>query len=140
MQIGGLIRLAVMALVKTGGSRNIAAAAARISAAALCAISIVVLATAAIACTVAALWIYALPYVGTAGAPLVAAGALLATCLVLALAVQRLLERKRAALRSPMDPETLLAEAGRLFKEHKGSILLAALIAGAIAANGRRPQ
>ena len=140
MPIGGLIRLAVMTLVKTGASRNIGAAAARISAATVCAFFISVLAIAAIGCAVAALWIYATPYIGSVGAPLAAAGALLTICLILALAIRRLLERRPAALRSPMDPEALLADAMRLFKEHKGPVLLAALIAGIVAANGRHTR
>jgi membrane protein implicated in regulation of membrane protease activity len=138
MPIGGFIRLVVMALAETGGARNIGIAAVRISAAVLCAISLIVLATAAIGCAVAALWIYATPYVGPDGAPLVAAGALLAVCLVLALVARGLLRRKRTASRSTAGPEVLLADATRLFKQHKESVLLAALIAGMVAANGSR--
>ena len=140
MPIGGLIRLVVVTLAETAAVRNLGAAAVRISAAVLCTISIAVFATAAIGCAVAALWIYATPYVGPFGAPLVAAGALLAVCLGLALAARRLLRRKRAAPRSAAEPARLLAEATRLFKDHRGSILLAALIAGTVAAKGIRRQ
>ena len=35
-------------------------------------------------------------------------------------------------------PEFLLSEATRLFSEHKGAVLLAALVTGMIAANGSR--
>jgi len=140
MPIGGLIRLVVVTLAEAGGARNLGAAAVRISAAVLCAVSIIVFATAAIGCAVAALWIFAMPYVGSFGAPLVAAGALFAVCLVLALAARRLLRRKRPASGSIFEPEALIGGVTRLFKEHKGSILLAALIAGTVAANGTRRQ
>lgn len=140
MPIGGLIRLFVITLAETAGARNLGAAAVRISAAVLCAVSIAVFATAAIGCAVAALWIYATPYVGLFGAPLVAAGALLAVCLGLALAARRLLRRRRPASRSIFEPEALIGGAMRLFKDHKGSTLLAALVAGTVAANGTRRQ
>jgi O-antigen/teichoic acid export membrane protein len=95
-------------------------------------------AIAALGCLLAALWIYARPHVGAVGAPLVVAGVLLA----IGLAVLGLM-RHKLKRRPPPPPAgdalaSLLAEATRLLKEHKGSVLTVALLAGFVAGrNGK---
>jgi hypothetical protein len=81
----------------------------------------VLCATAAAGCLLAALWLYAIPLTGPAGAPLVVAGALLLASAA-ALAVATVLRRPRPA---PPPPGGTAA------------MLLAALVAG-IAAGSRR--
>jgi len=130
-----LIRLAValaegsaVSLARQATARTACVLAAA-AAAAGCAI-------AAVACVLAALWIYALPHVGAIGAPLIVAGVLLAMCLgVLMLMRYRL---KRRPTPPAATPALLLAEATRLFKENKGPVLMAALLAGLAAGrNGK---
>lgn len=139
MAIDGLIKIIAMTMAQAR-ARNIAAAAGRIAGAVLCAGFMMMFFVAALGCGVAALWIYALPVVGPVAAPLVAAGALLVACLILMAIARGLLSRKRSASGSAAVPELILAEVTRLFKEHKGSVLLAAFIAGLVAANGSRAR
>jgi len=76
--------------------------------------------------------------VGAAGAPLVAAGGLLVFCVVL-MAVAHGILRYHRAPSSTAAPGLQLGEAIRLFSENKGTVLLAALVAGLVAGNsGRR--
>ena len=90
-------------------------------------------AIAAVACVLTALWIYALPHVGTTGAPLVVAGVLLAMCLVMLALMRYALKPRQALSTVGVTPELLLAEATHLLKEHKGPVLMTALLAGLIA-------
>ncbi len=48
------------------------------------------------------------------------------------------MRRKRLGPDIAAAPEFLLSEATRLFSEHKGAVLLAALVAGMAVANGSR--
>ena len=82
----------------------------------------VLCAIAAAGCLLAALWLYAIPFVGLAGAPLVVAGALLLAAAG-ALAVANRLRRPQP---TPANPGGTMA------------MLIAALVAG-IAAGARRP-
>jgi hypothetical protein len=101
---------------------------------------------AAVACAVAAFWIYLRPQIGPVLAPL--AVALLLIVLAIALLVtSRLVARgRKGAAARPVetvpagaaDPlEALSNDALRLFRDHKGAALLAALLAGAFAARKR---
>lgn len=83
---------------------------------------------AAVACGLASLWIYALPYAGPGGAPLIVAGVLAAVTLT-ACAVGRHALRTAPPPVVPV-PAFPIAEALALINEHKGSALLAAVIAG----------
>lgn len=77
----------------------------------------------ALFCALIALWIYVIPFVGPAGAPLVVAGVLLVIALV-CLALSR--KRPVAVMPQPVRREQQKAvEAENLFKEHKGALLLA---------------
>lgn len=133
--MGSLIRLATWALVESGSAR---AATVRMTAAALCAGLAAGLMLAALGCAAAALWILALPALGPVGAPLVVAASLSVITLILAMAGWSIVRRRRKAPDIGVAPDFLLSEATRLFSEHKGAVLLAALVAGMAVANGSR--
>lgn len=80
-----------------------------------------------------ALWIYLAPQVGAVVAPLILAGILLLLCLVLLAAMR--FGRKSVPISHQADDASalLLAEVTKLLKEHKGSVLAAALLAGLVA-------
>jgi len=138
MTIEGLLRLATMAAAAFGKAGSIGRTTGRITAAALCASLAAVSVIAAGGCAAAALWLYAIPHVGAAGAPLVAAGGLLVFCVVLMIVARGILHYRRRASRSMPAPGLLLEEALRLFSENKGALLLAALVAGLAAGNSGR--
>jgi hypothetical protein len=122
---GGAVSLARQATART------ACVVAAAAAAAGCAI-------AAVGCLLAALWIYALPHVGAVGAPLVVAGVLLAMCLAVLGLMRYPLKRRPAPAPAGDALAPLLAEATRLFKQHKGAVLTVALLAGLVAGrNGK---
>ena len=140
--VGSLIKLAAWALIESGKSGGRRAATGRMTVAALCAGLGAALGLAVLGCAAVALWNYALPSLGPVGAPLIVAAALLVVGLILALASWRILCRRQPAPGDGVAPELLLSEAGRLFGEHKGAMLVAALIAGMAAAaanSGRKP-
>ena len=89
------------------------------------------LVAAAAGLAVSAGWLALLPLVGAAWAPLILAGGLLALAVPLFVFVQRRLavEERQAPALLPA-AEALAHEAGRLVAAHKGSLLLAALVAG----------
>jgi len=91
---------------------------------------------AALGCAAAALWIFALPALGPVGAPLAVAAALVAATASLATVAWLLMRDSRQGLQG----QPLLTEALRLFSEHKGAVLLAAVVAGmATADSSRKP-
>lgn len=125
----------LVALARTGMARG-SAAAGRFSIVALCGVVAGVAAMAAVGFSLSALWIVVLPRVGPAMAALVLAGVLAVLCLImlaLACAVGRPTQRKPGI--AP-DAEASLLAAAQLFKEHKGAMLLAALVAGLGAGSG----
>lgn len=81
----------------------------------------------------AALWIYLAPEVGAVAAPLIVAGILLLLCLVLVGAMRFARKSARAPHQADEASALLLAEVTKLLKEHKGSVLAAALLAGLVA-------
>jgi hypothetical protein len=134
-----LIRLA-LALAEQAAVRHCRQAAARVAWVAAVALVAGGCGIAAIACGLAALWIYAVPRVGPVGAPLVVAGTLLVLGLVV-LVVMRYAMKPRRPPPSPVGvaPEVLLAETTRILKEHKGAVLIAAVLAGLVAGmNGKK--
>jgi hypothetical protein len=127
-----LIKLATWAVIEYGRTSR-----ATTITAALCAGLAIVLMLAALGCAVTALWLFTLPSLGSVGAPLVVAASLTVLALIFALAAWFYMRRNR---RSPgaTTPQLLMTEAMRLFSEHKGAVLLAAVVAGMAAANGGR--
>jgi hypothetical protein len=136
--MGSLIKLATWALIESGRAGGARAATVRMTAAALCAGLAAVLALAALGCTATALWVLALPTLGPVGAPLVVAACLSVMTLILAMAGWLIMRRKRLRPDIAVAPEFLLSEATRFFSEHKGAVLVAALVAGMAVANGSR--
>jgi hypothetical protein len=128
-----LIKSAIAALARVGAADAIVHAAGRFAKATLCAVIAAILVTASIACAVTALWIWEVPRLGPAAAPLVVAGVLLALCLAVLALMQHILRSRPVPSASDASAEMLLAEAVRLFKDHKGAILMAALVAGLVA-------
>lgn len=140
MTIDGLLRLATMAAAASGKAGSFGRTTGRMTAAALCASLAAVSAIAAGGCAAVALWLFAIPYVGAAGAPLVAAGGLLVFCVGLMTVARGIVHYSRRAPRSTATPGLRLEDALRLFSENKGTMLLAALVAGLAAGNGGRKQ
>ena len=138
--MGSLIKLAAWTLIESGKSGGRRAATGRMTVAALCAGLGAALGLAVLGCAAVALWNYALPSLGPVGAPLVVATALSVVVLILALTSWRMLCRLRPASGGDMAAQLLLSEAGRLFRDHKGAMLLAAIIAGMAMANSGREQ
>ena len=140
MTIDGVLRLATMAAAATGKTGSIDKTTGRMTAAALCASLAAVSAIAAGGCAAVALWLWAIPYVGPVGAPLVAAGGLLVSCVILMIVARRILYRRRRVTGAMPGSGLRLEEVLRLFNENKGTVLLAALVAGLAAGNsGRKP-
>jgi hypothetical protein len=136
--MGSLIKLATWALIESGRAGSARAATIRMTTAALCAGLAAMLALAALGCAATALWIVALPALGPVGAPLVVAASLSLLTRMLAMTGWRIVRHGRQRPDVTVAPEFLLSEATRLFSEHKGAVLLAALVAGMAAANGGR--
>jgi len=131
--IKAILRLAILAGARRGAGNGVAASARRLATAALCVVVAGLLALAAVGCAAAALWVWAIPQFGPAGAPLAVAVALAAGCLA-ALALTRRAARPRQPPAAPPPPiELPLAEMARLFNTHKTPFLIAALIAGLLA-------
>ncbi len=86
-------------------------------------------ASAAVACVLAALWIYGEPYLGSAGATLITAFFLAIICLV-AIIFHRRSERSLAPPPEAISPADLLIPALAAFKENKVTFIAAAVIAG----------
>ena len=134
MQMGDLIKFALLFAERVDDrkGRQTIAQVALLAAATLAGASF---GFAAIACALVALWLGILPQVGPVGAPLVVAGVLLFMCVVL-FAVVRYELKPRPQPAAPSVPAVLIADATRLINENKGSVLLAALLAG-LAVGGR---
>ena len=140
MTIDGMMRLATMAAAAAGKTGSIGRTTGRMTAAALCASLAAVSAIAAGGCAAVALWLWAIPHVGPVGAPLVAAGGLLVFCAVLMIVARGIVHHRRRVASSMPASGLRLEELLRLFSENKGTVLLAALVAGLVAGNsGRKP-
>jgi len=136
--MGSLIKLAAWALIESGRAGSAHAATIRMSAAALCAGLAAMLVLAAFGCAATALWIAVLPALGPVGAPLVVAAGLSIVTPIVAMLGWQIVRHGRQRSDIAVAPEFLLSEATRFFSEHKGAVLLAALVAGMAAANGSR--
>lgn len=132
-----LIRTAILAIARSGAVDMMVPSGERL-AATLCATFAAALLAVSVGCTSAALWIWAVPRFGPVGAPLAVAASLLVLGLAALLLMRHLSRSRRAACRSNPPPDILLAEAMRVFKDHKGSVLLAALMAGLAAGRSER--
>jgi hypothetical protein len=116
---------------------------ARAATVAICTGLAMVFGLAALGCAAVALWIVAAPAVGSAGAALAVAALLLLACLVaawIACAVARPTAKAAvpAADAVPPSVEELLAQGLQLFKDHKGAVLLAALVGGLVSGTATR--
>jgi hypothetical protein len=137
--MGSLIKLVTSALLAAGGVNQLRAALARLVLVAVCATLAAVMMLGALGCLAAALWIYALPSLGPVGAPLVVAAAfLIVTLILVALACRIRRPARRKAAAAPAAAASLAPEIARILKDHKGTVLLAAALAGMAAASGRR--
>ncbi len=138
--MGSLLKLALSALAASSRSSAIAAFTGRMAAVVLLSGLAGLLAIAAWGCACAALWIALIPALGPAGAPLVVAAACLVFAGVLAFVAWFVMRRRRPRPGDGLQLEALLAQAERFFNDHKGAALLAAVIAGMIAANSGRKR
>lgn len=129
----------LVALGRDGLARG-RAAARRYSMAGLCGALAVIAAIGAVGLSLAALWTFLLPRVGSAGALLILAAVLAVLCLALLVAARAIVRATaRVADAEPAVRDPLLAVAD-LFNDHKGSVFLAALAAGMCAGIGTRGQ
>jgi len=96
-----------------------------------------------IGCLTAALWIYCIPLVGPAVAPAVAAVFLLILGGIICFAVWQN-TRPKTVRPASIDPQVAIEQASqivaKIFREHKGSALAAAAIAGLIASSSTNPR
>ncbi len=83
-----------------------------------------------ICCAMASLWLFALPWLGRVGAPLLVAGVLLVAALALLLSARGRRKRLRPAPVPAGSAALLLAELGRAASAGETPILLTALFAG----------
>ena len=127
----------LVALGRVGLARG-SAAAGRVSIAALCGVLAGFAAMAAVGFSLSALWIVVLPRVGPAGAALVLAGVLAVLCLVLLALACVIVRHGRQKSRTEADSEAYWLAVAKLFKTHKGAMVLAALVAGLGAGAGSR--
>jgi hypothetical protein len=134
--MGSLIKLAVSALLATGGVTHLQASITRLVIMAACLPRVMMLS--ALGCLAAALWILALPSLGPAGAPLVVAAAFLVVTLILVAVACRVRRPGRRKAAAPAGSASLAPELARILRDHKGTVLLAAALAGMAAASGRR--
>ena len=138
--MGSLLKIALSVLAASKGSSAFAAFTGRMMAAALLGTLAILLALGAWGCVCAALWIALIPSLGPAGAPLFVAGACLLLAGILALIGWLLIRRRRARPVDGLQLDALVGEASRFINEHKGAALLAAALAGMLAANSGRKR
>ncbi|MFI5017125.1 MAG: hypothetical protein ACHQHK_04185, partial [Dongiales bacterium] len=82
--------------------------------------------------------ILALPSLGPVGAPLVVAAAFLIVTLILVAVACRVRRPGRRKAAGAPAAASLAPELARILRDHKGTVLLAAALAGMAAASGRR--
>jgi hypothetical protein len=133
-----VIKTLLAAFARFAAAERLKDAAGRFALAAVCGAVAAVFVFAAIGCAAAALWLYLLPCVGPVYAPLIVAGALLAIALACVLGAVYILRRKRRRPVSGADLAALLAAAEPVLKEHKTTILVAALVAGLVVGSSKR--
>jgi protein-S-isoprenylcysteine O-methyltransferase Ste14 len=134
-----LLRLVMMALGRSGISERIAAASYRAALAGLFLALGGLALFAALVCAGVGVWLFAASQIGSVGASVVVAGTLLVVGLILMITAWYVVRRKPA--QPPTQAATsskLLQEATELFKTHKQTMLLAALIAGIVVETTQR--
>ena len=139
MELGAIAQMVTAVLSGGGLLRSLSIPLDRLILAGLLAIVSALLVTAALGGIAAALWLWWEPAIGTVWATLAVAVILLAFGL-------GMLTLIRCILRSPcqvsrpqvQSPEKLLEDALQLFKTHKSSVLLAAVLAGIVSARKER--
>ena len=136
--MGGLIKMILPALLASGGVNHLQAAITRLIVVALCGMLAAVMMLGALGCLAAALWIYTLPCLGPVGAPLVVAGAFLILTLILVAIACRIRRPGRRKAAAAPAAASMAPELARILRENKGTVLLAAALAGMAAAGGRR--
>lgn len=125
-----IIRAVVLSIVQGGATGAMESSSSRLAAATLWAVVTAVLAMAALGCAAAAFWLWQVPNLGPVGASIAVSGGLVAAALMALAATRRALAPTKPP---PAPAETLgllLREGGRLFRENKRAILVAALVAG----------
>jgi predicted alpha/beta hydrolase family esterase len=134
----GVIGAALMAIARKCLADTIGMTAGRLALATVCGVVAAVLVAASVGCAATALWIWEIHRLGSVGAPLVVAAALLVAGLATMATARHALRPRRTSSSSSSDATAtaLLAEAMHLFREHKASVLMAAFIAG-LAAGGK---
>jgi len=133
----GLIKLVLAVITHVATARRLGAVAPRLIAATVLAVMALMIALGAIGCAVAALWIFLLPQLGPAGAPLVAAGALLVLCGILLGGAYALLRRQAKPadlLTEVLHHAAATAENPLAYESRLVVLLLGALAAGVSAA------
>lgn len=136
-----LLRLVVMALGRAGAGEAVAGAAYRAATAGLCIVLGGLFLFAATACAGVGAWLFLAPMVGPPGASAIVAGALLVAALALLATAQYAVRRKLASPPTVAATGSLALQEGMaLFRTHKETMLLAALIAGIVAGTAQRRQ
>lgn len=133
----GLIKLVLAVFTHIATARRLGAVAPQLMAAVVLTAMALIVALGAIGCAVAALWIFLIPHLGLAGAPLVAAGALVTMCGVLfggAYAVMRRQAKPTDLLTEVLHHAAATAEDPLAYEHRLVVLLLGALAAGVGAA------
>lgn len=130
--MGALVKL-VLSLVESGVLRPSRRAAAAYATITLFALVAGAFGIAALTCALDAVWIYAEPKVGPAGAPLIVAGLLFLLCLAALVFARRASMAPPPAPPSPAAHMLILEELTKLLTAHKGSVLASAVLAGLVA-------
>ncbi len=94
---------------------------------------------AAIGCVTAAIWIYAIPYWGEAGAALLAGGFLFLVGMTV-LGVGSIVLKQPVRPNGIRQTEQIPPILNQAFKDQKGAMLLAALVAGMVASESQRKR
>ena len=122
-----VIKAVILAITRYGADSG---SSLRLAMAILCAAITATLGTAAAGGVAMAIWIWAEPALGPAGASLTVSAGLLVACLTTLAGMRRIL----ATAEPPPSPGAaatlLLSEATRLLKDHKGAALIAAIMVG----------
>lgn len=125
-----LIKIA-LAVLQSSAARSAPQAIEKFALVALMQLVAALSAIAALGCALGALWIYAAPICGAAGALLADAGILCALALAAPALARRTRELRSRSPAPGSEADALRAGAADLFRQHTGLALLAALLAGA---------
>lgn len=132
-----LVRLALSSLIKSG-TANLAVPVRRAGIKASAAIVVAIFVSAAIGCVTAAIWMLVIPLWGSVGAALVAAAWLFLIGVVVFVSAVFVLQNPGAIPMTRPASQLPIAEANQLLKDNKGGVILLALLAGMLTANGQR--